>query len=314
MKLDLRQLRHVLAIDRHRSFARAAEAIGLTQPALSRSIQALEESIGARIFDRDRARVEPTAVGARLIEQAEPLVARARDVERDIALMVGLEGGLLRVGAGPFPADISVGTAIGRLVQRHPKIVIDLSVDDWPALTQRVASGELDVVVAETSLAVDDERLVIEPLPPHKGVFYCRAGHPLASQPELTLDDVKPYPLVLTSLPPRLFVHLGRTMSPLRSDLTEGVAAAEIRTENFSLARQVVLESDAVSAATPHQIATDVALGRLSVLPLDVPWLATAYGIIRLARRTPSPAAVEFLELLRGVEDALQAQDIEDSP
>jgi DNA-binding transcriptional LysR family regulator len=54
MNIDLRQCRHVLALDRHRSFARAADALGLTQPALTRSLQALEKSIGARLFDRDR--------------------------------------------------------------------------------------------------------------------------------------------------------------------------------------------------------------------------------------------------------------------
>jgi DNA-binding transcriptional LysR family regulator len=304
MKLDLRQLRHVLAIDRHRNFARAAEAIGLTQPALSRSLQTLEDAIGARIFDR-HPRVTPTAVGARLIEQAQPLVAQAREVERDLELMIGLSGGLLRIGAGPFPADISVGTAIGRLVQRWPKIVIDLSVGDWPELTRRVVAGELELVIAETSLAEDDERLAVEPLPRHKGEFYCRAGHPLAARSDLTLDGLKPFPLVITSLPPRLFSHLGRSVSPLRSDLPDGVAAAEIRTENVALARQVVLESDAVSVALPRQIEADLALGRLVLLPLDLPWLTTAYGIIRLAHRTPSPAAVEFLELLREVEGAL---------
>jgi DNA-binding transcriptional LysR family regulator len=67
----------------------------------------------------------------------------------------------------------------------------------------------------------------------------------------------------------------------------------------------VVLESDAVSVALPRQIEADLALGRLVLLPLDLPWLTTAYGIIRLAHRTPSPAAVEFLELLREVEGAL---------
>jgi DNA-binding transcriptional LysR family regulator len=304
MKLDLRQLRHVLAIDQHRNFARAAEAIGLTQPALSRSLQTLEDAIGARIFDR-HPRVMPTAVGARLIEQAEPLVAQAREVERDLQLMIGLEGGLLRIGAGPFPADISVGTAIGHLVRRYPKIVIDLSVGDWPELTRRVIDGELDIAVAETSLAVDDERLTVEPLPRHQGVFYCRAGHALASRAELSLDDLTPFPLVMTSLPPRLFTHLGRQLSPLRSDLPDGVAAAEIRAETVVLARQVVLASDALSVALPLQIAADVAAGRLVQLPLELPWLNTAYGIIRLAHRTPSPAAVEFLGLLREVEGTL---------
>ena len=77
MNIDLRRCRHVLALDLHRNFARAAESLGLTQPALTRSLQALEKSIGARLFDRDRARVEPTPVGQRLIERARLLVNQA---------------------------------------------------------------------------------------------------------------------------------------------------------------------------------------------------------------------------------------------
>jgi DNA-binding transcriptional LysR family regulator len=171
MKLDLKQLRHVLALDRYRSFARAAEAVGLTQPALSRSIQALEKEVGARLFDRTRARVEPTAVGVRLIELAQPLVTQVDLAARELQQMVGLDGGLLRIGAGPFAAEVSVGTAVGRLARRHPAILVDVSVGDWPELYRRVLNGELDVAVVDTSLADGDERLVVERLPEHPGRF-----------------------------------------------------------------------------------------------------------------------------------------------
>jgi len=94
MHLALRQLRHVLALDQFRNFARAADALGLTQPALSRSIQLLERSIGAKLFDRDRSRVDPTVIGERLIEQARALVNHASDVEKDLQQVLGLEVGL----------------------------------------------------------------------------------------------------------------------------------------------------------------------------------------------------------------------------
>ena len=204
MTIDLRQLRHVLALDQHRSFARAAESVGLTQPALSRSIQVLEKSIGAKLFDRDRTRVVPTPIGERLIAQARPLLVQAGDIDRDLQQILGLEAGLLRIGAGPYPAEISVGTAVGRLVGRYPGIRVDLSVGDWPVLVQRVVTGEIDVAIAETSFAVNDERLHVESLPQHQGVFFCRPGHPLVPQVGPTLEDVRRYPLVITSLPTRL--------------------------------------------------------------------------------------------------------------
>jgi len=302
MTIDLRQCRHVLALDQHRSFARAADALGLTQPALTRSLQLLEKSIGARLFDRDRTRVEPTPVGERLIERARLLVNQARDIEQDMKQMLGLEVGLLRIGAGPYPADLSVGTAIGRLVRLHPALMVDMSVADWSELIRRVASGELELAIADTGIAKQDDRLAVESLPRHKLGFFCRSGHPLAGSAALTLDDLRKYALVGTALPPQLAALAAKDRKGMRANLPTGVTAPEIRVATFALVRRIVMQSDAVGGAVPSQIQDPVARGELVMLPLELPWLETAYGIIRLANRTPSPAATAFMEILREAE------------
>jgi DNA-binding transcriptional LysR family regulator len=306
MKLDLRQLRYVLALDQHRNFARAAEAVGLTQPALSRSLQALEKSLGARLFDRDRARVQSTPVGERLVERARLLLNQARSIEQDLQQMVGLEVGLLRIGTGTYPADLSVGTAIGRLIRRHPGLMADLTVGDWPELVRRVASGELDMAVADTEVARHDDRLSVEMLPEHRLRMFCRAGHPLLERDAPTLEEVRRYPLVATALPKRLSALAAKDNQGLRSYLPDGSTAPEIRVGSFPLIARIVLESDAVGGAAPIQIAEAVAGGQLVILDLDLPWLTTKYGIIRLANRTPSPAAETFIEILREVEAAVE--------
>jgi DNA-binding transcriptional LysR family regulator len=154
--------------------------LSLTQPALTRSLQSLERDLGARLFDRDRTRVEPTPVGERLIERARLLVSQARSIEQDLQQMLGLEVGLLRIGAGPYPADLSVGSALGRFVKSHPQVMVDLSVADWPALTRRILASEIELAVADVGLAGQDERLVVELLGQHQAYLFCRRGHPLA--------------------------------------------------------------------------------------------------------------------------------------
>jgi DNA-binding transcriptional LysR family regulator len=302
MRVNLNQLRHLIALDRHRNFARAAEELGLTQPALTRSLQMLERAIGARLFDRDRSHVEPTAVGLRLIERARPLLAQAHDVERDLQQMLGLEIGLLRIGSGTFPAEISVGRAMGRLLRAHPQLVADLSVGDWPAMLPRVVSGDLDLAVAETSLGLEDVRLAVEPLPAHQGVFYCRAGHPLTRIGTLTIDDLRRYPLAMSALPSSLGFLSVRDNGGPAEPLADGSIMPQIRAETPSLARSIVLESDALSLALPLQIAPDVALGRLATLPIEASGIETRYGIIRRADRSVSPSAAAFIEVLRQVE------------
>lgn len=84
--ISLRQLQHLLAVAEHRNFGRAADALHITQPALSRSIQVIEAIVGASLFDRSRAGIEPTDIGRLLIRHADLLNASARDLDREIRL------------------------------------------------------------------------------------------------------------------------------------------------------------------------------------------------------------------------------------
>jgi DNA-binding transcriptional LysR family regulator len=310
MKLELRHLRHILALDTHRNFARAAENLGLTQPALSHSLGVLEKGMGVRLFDRDRSRVEPTAVGQRLIHHARLLVAQAHAAERDVQLMVGANTGELKIGSAPYPTEISVGTAVGRLMRRHPGLFTELSLDDWPVLLRQLLSGELDIAIAESSILADDARFVVENLPRHRGVFFFRAGHPLASRHDVTLEDIREFPLVANALPTRLMPLMkGRTPAG-RLEPFEPEIKPEMRVETLHLARLIAIESDAVGVALASQIARDVASGLLASVDLRLPWMTTNYGIIQLAGRTPPPAAKVFLDILREVEAGISASEL----
>jgi len=121
MSIELRQCRHVLALDQHRNFARAAAVLGADAARPDPQPAGAGEVHRCPLFDRNRTRVEPTPVGERLIERARLLVNQARDLEQDLKQMLGLEAGLLRIGAGPYPADLTVGTAIGRLCASIPR-------------------------------------------------------------------------------------------------------------------------------------------------------------------------------------------------
>jgi DNA-binding transcriptional LysR family regulator len=118
----------------------------------------------------------------------------------------------------------------------------------------------------------------------------------------LTLDELRKFPLVGTALPPQLAALAAKEGKGMRANLPAGVTAPEIRVDTFPLARRIVMESDAIGGAVPSQIEDSVARGEVVTLPLDLPWLKTGYGIIRLANRTPSPAAESFMQILREVE------------
>jgi len=304
MTYDLRQLTHFVQVARYGNYARAAEALGLAQPSLTRSIQALERHVGARLLDRGRAGATPTALGAELLVRVEALLKQAAETERDMQLLTGLGAGQLRIGSGAYAADISVGTAAARFSRNHPNVTIDIAIADWTALIPRLLEGEIDLAVAESSTAAEDERLEVEPLPRHRAVLFCRAGHPLLDRrQDLSVDDLEAFPFTTTSLPPRLETALANNR-PRRS------SSVRHRADTFELIRRLVLDTDAISPAIPSQIAADLAAGRVAVLPIEVPGLHSAYGIIRLARRTPSPATIAFIEELRQVEAEISASEV----
>lgn len=288
MDITLKQLWHAATLAEAGTYSAAADRLHISQPALSRSIQALEARLGVRLFDRSHTGVEPTSLGRLVLERGRGLLTDAADLEREIRLAVGLDIGRLTVGVAPYPAEISVGNACARFVARHPGVALDVQSADWQVLTRRVLDGQLDLAIAELSIAREDERLVAEDLPHHTGFMFVRAGHPLADADAIDLASVLDYPVVSSSLPERL-KRLGPT----------------IRVDTVSLMRQIVIESDAVGIATRRQVVHQLDAGTIVPLPLDLPWLRTDYGFIRLARRTPSPAMLAFMELTREAERSL---------
>lgn len=306
--IDLKQLRHVLTLAEHRNYSRAAAALSLSQPALTRSIQSLERALGVRLFDRSRSGVRLTPMGARLVELGEPLLRQAARVENDLNLMAGLASGYLRIGAGPYVTDISIAAAVARFLDRYPEIRVDVTTSNWPDLSSRVLDSDFDLVVVELSDIDRSEQLLTDPLPRHPVYFFCSVSHPLAGSTRVTLDELSSSALVSPPLPARVADLIGLEQEASRAVRTTR-SSPSILVDSVPVARQVVMGSAAIGLAALCQIEADLEAGRLAVLPLEVPALETRYGVVQMADRTPSPAAASFVEVLRQVEEEISAEE-----
>ena len=147
MMHSIRQFEVIRALARHRHFGRAAAELGVSQPALTRSLQHMEDDLGVKLFDRDGA-VAPTVFGQILITCGDRLMSSFSDAMREIALLKGLDFGELTIAAGPYPTAIAIQHAVGELVTRHPRLAIQLRVKNWPDVMADVMSGAADVGVA----------------------------------------------------------------------------------------------------------------------------------------------------------------------
>ena len=177
---DLRQLRQFVAVAEHLHFGRAAEALHISQPPLSRSIQDIEAKLGARLFERSRRKVELTAAGAWYLEEARQVIARLERASRSVAELAAGGAGTLRIG---FVTIADYGVLPGLLTRfkaSNPGVAMSLRELVTEAQLEALSAGDLDLGFVlpplpareVESITVDRESLVVA-LPAH---------HPLARE------------------------------------------------------------------------------------------------------------------------------------
>lgn len=305
--LDLRLLHQALTLASYRNYARAAQALHLTQPALSRSIAGLEARLGEQLFNRTPRGVEPTAFGALLLARGRALLDGANDLEREFKRMRGLELGELRVGAGAYPAHMSVGRAVGLMALEHPGLRIEVMSDDLRTMVGAVLAGKLELAVLELSTVTGETRLATESLPSHAAHFYCRAGHPLLREKAPGIKAILAFPYVGTRLPPRVAQDFLELAQAGAIDRDTGDYLPAIKVDSIQMAKDIVLASDAVSGAPMSFIAEEVAQGRLVPFRARAPWMQTGYGFVQRRGVVLSPAAEAFKAAVRKVEADIAA-------
>lgn len=302
--IDFRTLRYVLALGEHRNFARAAESLHVSQPALSRGIAGLEQDLGVQLFDRLPSGVEPTACGRLVIDRGKEIIEKESDLRREIVLMQGIEVGELSIGAGPFPFAISVSKAVGMLVARYPNLKIRIDQDSPPAIVGRVLGGEVDLGLLDSLHCRDDARLAIELLPAHTVVCCCRRNHPLAGKRKPALGEVLAYPLIGTVFSRSVGAILSCASNAGRIDEASGKFFPAVTVASLCAAREIALACDAVLPISPTCTESELESGDLVIIDFTEPWMQVQYGFVSKKDRTHSPAMIEFMGTVRAVEQA----------
>lgn len=287
MAFELQQLRQLLALAEHRSFVRAAAALHISQPALSRSVQNLERQFGSRLFLRSTSGVVPTDLGRLYIERARDLLRLADELESEAIGHAAFRTGQVGFGGGPYPADSFLCTAAARFAGQFPRVSLRMHCGNWDDLVQQLRSRTLDFFVAETSLLTREPDLDVAPTPVrHPSYFFARAGHPLTrTDAPVQAADVLAWPLVTPSrIPPRVLDPL---LAAHRESLSRASAARPfpaIECNGLAPAKRIVAASDAVSASILPCIAEELDSGRFVLLG-TAPWLFLQYGVVSLRDR-----------------------------
>ena len=292
--MDLRRLQHLIELADERHFARAAQRVNLSQPAFSRSIQALESQTGMPLFEREAGAIRPTPAGEFLIERARRLLFEARCVQRDVELFRESRLGDTAIGMGPLPALTLLPDVVTLLRQQYPEVGLRVEVSNWRSLLEQLRAEEIEFFVADIRELPIDAALEIRSLGRQHGGFYVRAGHPLAGKAPV-LSEAWSFGVASVRLPEAIKSRLAALMG-LPSGETPALA---LQCDDIALLRSTMLGTDTVLALTNEALRAELESGAaLALKVIDLPPIFAEMGGVRLRNRTPSPAAQKLAALI----------------
>lgn len=289
--MTLVQLRHLLSLAQTGSFSQSANAMFLTQPALSRSIRALELELGQKLFDRVGRRSEVTPFGREAVERARALVQAADDLRESGAQMAAGAVGTLRIGMGSGPGAMLMTPLLMHVAKHHPRLRLEVARGRTDLLERGLRERTIDALVVDArSLAPAADLLATETYE-MRGAILCRPGHPLLRQRRgVSFEQLQAYPIASTPLSD----EVARMMIERYGPQAHPDRCVTLRCEEIPSLVELTRETDAVL------IAIRAAGPDLVELPMKPPLGATArFAIVTLAGRSEAPALPVVRRLMK---------------
>ncbi len=192
-QFELHSLEQFVALARARNFTRAAADLHLSQPALSRAIQKLEDQLGQPLFERHPREVILTDLGELLLARAKEILKLVEDTFSELS--EASRRGRIRLGAIPTIAPYFLPGLLSGFAQKHPDISVVVQEDTTEILIQRCHHGEIDLAIL--ALPIIAKGLEVAPLFSEELLLVAPVGHPLAKVTPLTIQAVEDFPFVM---------------------------------------------------------------------------------------------------------------------
>jgi DNA-binding transcriptional LysR family regulator len=293
--MDTRQLHAFCEVVERRSFSQAAERLGVTQPAVSLQVRALEKRLGTQLLDRSGRRVEPTESGLKLYRAAQRLLALEAEIVSELAEEVtGELAGTFEIGASTGPGGVVLASLLCQFAELHPELHVSLFVFDTQTVIERVADRTLELGVV--GAAPRHRGVEYEPFLKDTVILVCPPGHPFAGK-TITLDDLRDDRLLLmqegAGVRQMLEDALRRTGKRLR-DLN-----ARIELGLQESVANAVRAGHGVTFISRTSVENDLAAGTLVEARVEGLELERQIHLVRAAGRTETRAARAFVEFAR---------------
>ncbi len=295
--MNLKHLAHWLALAETGSFSRAAERLHITQSALSRSIQVLEEDLGGSLVDRVGKKNELTPLGRSVLERARRIVHEAQELKQGAALLQQGGMGSLRVGLGSGPGAMLMTPWLKYMAEHHPSVQVAVSRGSTELQLMQLRERQLDALVVDVRRVVTAPDLNMSHIVEMRAGFVCRRRHPILGQfpHKVPFDALLAYPMASSPLSQevaRILVdHYGPCANPARM--------TTLQCEEIPSLIDVVQQTDAIYLGILGAARQGLSSGSLVELAMDPPLRAGALlALITLAGRTELPIMSVFRDFV----------------
>ena len=298
--MDLRHFEHLVALAEHGNFRKAAEAVHISTPALTKSIQRSEEFFNVRLFDRTHSGAVPTPFGETVVRKARLLLKDAGEISADVKSLIKMDTGHVMVGCGIYAAEALMGNTLVRFMAKYPGVRVKVKITTLDDMIQMLTDREIDFFVAiypqnlQFSKMVNIVDLVSEDL-----VWYSRPGHPLFKKNKITLADLASYPLICPTLTQPILEWLLKVFKGAPPVKPDGTVEPHLQCNDFGIIKKTVARTDGIGFFLKSGLVEEFKRGNFRELPIKTGIRLSAVGIVSLSNRTLPLAAERFIAILK---------------
>lgn len=289
LRFDLSDLQAMVAVVEHGGFRAAAQALNLSQPALSRRIAKLEQALGTRLFERNTRRVAPTLVGREFFDKAVEILNGVQASLHSIGAIPAQHHGEVAVACLPSVAHNLLPQWLGRFQAEFPHTRLRLIDEGAREVLAQVLRGECDFGI--NILGAQEPGIVFEALLQERFVLACPPGHALARLPAAGWDDIARHPYLTLAQTSGNRLLLDRARLPAEQRVAASVEARHVST-------LLALVKAGVGVAVVPRLAMRDDDG-LHAVPLKNQEMQRTLGIIRRSGVPVSPAAARLIDMLK---------------
>jgi len=296
--LDLQNLRRFLAIAEHGNMTRAARALGVVQPALSRSIKLLEDDLGVTLFERTPRGISLTVYGQQLAPYARTIITDVKRATEELQATKGLLTGHVTFGVTANYADNIVLDAVLALHKKWPNLRVTIRSGLYEEVIDGILKAELDFgfgLLPPSHAGIEASGLLTEPLFSHRSSVMARAEHPLGKLRKVQIKQLCEYEWIVLGPEKAMDPYFRATFTKKRLPTPRKV----IETHSIPLIKGVLMNSDLITILAPNAVAAEVERGELVTVRCPEAEVKSHSGFISPYRTFEAPAVIAIKEELR---------------